>query len=696
MGGYEKMNIDDICLRAYEILVSTQDEFGEFGKNCLDIIHNENSLRHPDSANNGIISDFKPNCSVTLIASLGISCYKGIENDFVIKACQWFTKSNYISNGWFHQKIHVIDANPFGESILQMSEVTDIRHTATALLAALFFEAPVTFISDALRNLLSDGCRDSNNKGWKAAMGVKHAPADFYTTVYMLASLYYLKFSETYKSYGLERMYLNQLLYNGLNAICSLPPQKLGYNSSIEQTLRTNGTILFFLAPLLAEIYPDFLEESVKFIISHAQKHNNTFFWLDGNFDVTVNILAGLVMAEKYMRNREIDLEIYIKGAKFFIESTFASLSTFHPVSLGFVLFIYSDKYTYYPFISGTKKNSSNTNKSFSVYESTKEIEIDVLLMVSTEEEEKAITNYEYFEERELDNGITFLFRNESNFSIALARGFEYGEVDVAIMAQMLYMKLEPKVIAMVGFCAGQRGKQTLGDVVIAEKVFNYDQGKQIDINKIQPQISSYKLDGRIKQKIERFGSEWTNSINVNMPKDFQLQCFELLQEMLQYEDGANPQKLYNKEKYPNWHDIIQRFLQEGYINKIKNGEQIILSCNGREYLNGLTLLYPEGFTPIKPSAMLGVLATGTKVQQWDGIFNYLNSQFDRKCSVLDMEGHAVGKIAEFNKCPFIIVKGVGDFAQNGKTFDNRFINYAVYSSYKFLIDFFQVNYTKI
>lgn len=131
------MTIEDMCLRAYEILISTQDEFGEFGKNCLDIIHNENNLRHPVSRGNKGVSIDKPNCSVTLISALGISCYKGVENNSVAGACRWFTESSYISNGWFRQPIHVIDANPFGQSVLQKSEITDIRHTATALLAAL-------------------------------------------------------------------------------------------------------------------------------------------------------------------------------------------------------------------------------------------------------------------------------------------------------------------------------------------------------------------------------------------------------------------------------------------------------------------------------------------------------------------------------------------------------------------------------
>ena len=80
------MTIEEICLRAYEILISTQNEFGEFGKNCLDIIHNENNLRHPVSRVNKDVFIDKPNCSVTLISALGISCYKGVENDSVVGA----------------------------------------------------------------------------------------------------------------------------------------------------------------------------------------------------------------------------------------------------------------------------------------------------------------------------------------------------------------------------------------------------------------------------------------------------------------------------------------------------------------------------------------------------------------------------------------------------------------------------------
>lgn len=584
-----KYEIKKICSCAYETLIAMQDESGEFGRNCLDIIHHEDSFRHSVSpANTTLINkaavSVKPNCSVTLISALGISCYKGLKDNPVIKAKWWFTESEYISKGWFRQQIHVVDANPFGQSIPQISIVTDVRHTATALLAALCFDAPVTFIADALRNLLRDECRDSDNKGWKSDMGVEAAPTDFYTTVYMLASLFFLKTSHSYETLQLTIFNINQLLNNGLSAICSQPPYEIGYSRSIEQTLRANATVLFFLSPLLADIYPEYLEQSVKFIISQAHRNNNLATWIDGDFDTTINILAGLTMAQKYFDKEKADICNVIKEAKLFVESEFNNRSTFHPVSLGFILFIYNNVTYLSKAIQLTKADGYLSGRK----SRKEETMVDILLMVSTKEEEEAITNLEHFDEQELDNGISYLARKEKGLNIAMARGFEYGELDAAIMAQTIYMQLNPKILAMAGFCAGKRGEQVLGDVVIAERVFNYDNGKQVNENTIEPQISSYNLDTRIKRRIERYDEKWRYCINLEQPKDFDLQCYEFLQEISSYSNGVRPETIYNKTKYPNWKNMIELFIQKKYIETLNYGEQIVLSQKGKRHLNEL------------------------------------------------------------------------------------------------------------
>jgi len=90
------------------------------------------------------------------------------------------------------------------------------------------------------------------------------------------------------------------------------------------------------------------------------------------------------------------------------------------------------------------------------------------------------------------------------------------------------------------------------------------------------------------------------------------------------------------------------------------------------------------------PSTKVGVLATGDDVQEWSGVFDELARNYDRKTIALDMEAHAIGAISAFNNIPFIIAKGVGDFAKNGKKFDNRYIEYACKMSCNFIISFFE------
>lgn len=53
------------------------------------------------------------------------------------------------------------------------------------------------------------------------------------------------------------------------------------------------------------------------------------------------------------------------------------------------------------------------------------------------------------------------------------------------------------------------------------------------------------------------------------------------------------------------------------------------------------------------------------------------------------MEATGIGKVSEFKEIPFIIAKGIGDYARDGKSFDNRFIEYACHSSCRFIIEFF-------
>lgn len=316
-------------------------------------------------------------------------------------------------------------------------------------------------------------------------------------------------------------------------------------------------------------------------------------------------------------------------------------------------------------------------------------MKIDVLIMVATIEEENAIVNNDMWLEQISRKGYTYYIKNEKNVAFALARGINKGESDASIMGQALLDELKPKAIAMAGFCAGKKEDVNLGDIVVPYKIYNYDYlGKQIGSDDILPEISSFFLNDKWKQNAERFGDKWRKSLNMKSPKDFDYQCINLLTTLNSNEHLVKVVDIYDEKKYPDWKEILSELKNKEYINFCDN-EKIEISILGKTYINEWRIIHPKGFEIGSPKTVVGVLATGTKVQQWDGIFKILNKKHDRKTNVLDMEGHAIGKLASFNDIPFIIAKGVGDFAQGNKAFANRFINYTSYASCRFLIEFF-------
>lgn len=315
-------------------------------------------------------------------------------------------------------------------------------------------------------------------------------------------------------------------------------------------------------------------------------------------------------------------------------------------------------------------------------------MKVDILILIATPEEEKAIVENDEWEEEQTEDeyGYTYYFHCENDMRFALARGINKGATDAAIVAQYFVKYLKPKALAMVGFAAGRMGKVTLGDVIVPYRVFVYDNGKQVEENLVLPEIEDYKIKDRWKQIVERFGEQWRESVKVDEPVAFDNQMIDLLHEFNE-NDVREVNDIYDSEKYPNWKELLDRLLKEDYIEK-KAGRKLAISENGKKYINDYDISYPEGYQRQMPKTKIGIMATGGKVQQWSGIFDKLADK-DRNTCALEMETSGIGKISEFLEIPFIVAKGIGDYARDGKAFDNRFIEYACHTSCRFIIEFF-------
>lgn len=137
-------------------------------------------------------------------------------------------------------------------------------------------------------------------------------------------------------------------------------------------------------------------------------------------------------------------------------------------------------------------------------------------------------------------------------------------------------------------------------------------------------------------------------------------------------------------------------WLLEKEFIKTDDNNLFALTKDGKIYIDGIKINNHDYLEQtIKPITRIGVLATGCRVQKWDGIFDKLEKSHDRKTVAIDMEGHAMNRIDAINDLTTIVVKGVGDFATSNKTFDNRFMEYACFALYSFWENFLTDETTK-
>lgn len=93
-------------------------------------------------------------------------------------------------------------------------------------------------------------------------------------------------------------------------------------------------------------------------------------------------------------------------------------------------------------------------------------------------------------------------------FTVIAARPHSIGSTAASNIATRLITEFRPRCVAMCGYCAGKPENVSLGDVIVAEKLFPFDQGKQAveygdagnvvaDIH--QQSTTTFNLDARWK-----------------------------------------------------------------------------------------------------------------------------------------------------------------------------------------------------
>lgn len=137
----------------------------------------------------------------------------------------------------------------------------------------------------------------------------------------------------------------------------------------------------------------------------------------------------------------------------------------------------------------------------------SQELKIDYAIITALEEDEmeKVLTYIDKI--LEVENTKHYIeigaLKNNPNKKIVYASQHKTGMVDAAILASELILRFKPKFLIMVGVLGGKPDDTSIGDVVIATKVFEIDRGKINEFG-FKKEASMTNLTNKEIKKISR------------------------------------------------------------------------------------------------------------------------------------------------------------------------------------------------
>ncbi len=321
----------------------------------------------------------------------------------------------------------------------------------------------------------------------------------------------------------------------------------------------------------------------------------------------------------------------------------------------------------------------------------------DVLIVTAVPEEHQAVieagggasawTEHEgpmrlsvFFRDIDVDGGGTL--------TIAVTQAFIMGGPSAIIAAAAALKEYDVRCLAMCGVCAGRRGDVALGDVIVADRVWQYGAGKRkagiVDGKHVveeQEDIEMYRLHPPAwKQAAERFELDPKAKWLALRPRSFEEQGDWILERVLR---GADPTTdADSKTKCAN----LDKALTTLWKKDLLADGTLDLTETGRKHIQRVLLLNRNALPePKTPEVRVGPIASGNQVMQ-DQVFERLSASV-RKVLGVEMEAAAIGALAYSLGLEYsVVMKGVMDHADADKS--DNFKPFAARASAECLLAF--------
>jgi len=266
---------------------------------------------------------------------------------------------------------------------------------------------------------------------------------------------------------------------------------------------------------------------------------------------------------------------------------------------------------------------------------------------------------------------------------VALARPTRMGVTTTAPIAGALSGRLLPQCLAMSGVCAGNPADVALGDVIVAECTYVYDEGKRT-AKGFEPDHRQIPLGDKWLRAAQEIVADELPSYGPPSPQDCQLWLLSQLYA------GTNPRKHPARDRYlggDKWTLVISELESKGLIRRA--GQIFVITDAGQEAFDHNLAYTIESPTKLPFSVQPGPIASGNVVVK-DGVtWETLKAWGVRTVMGLDMEAAVIAQTAQRLGIPhWVVAKGVMDHADPNK--EDRIKPFAARASADVLIHLLQ------
>ncbi|MBM4328088.1 MAG: hypothetical protein FJ118_13110, partial [Deltaproteobacteria bacterium] len=306
---------------------------------------------------------------------------------------------------------------------------------------------------------------------------------------------------------------------------------------------------------------------------------------------------------------------------------------------------------------------------------------VHVLIVTAARGEDEAVREVEdggLGEWKETDDpeeyGFKIWFRDyetqRGSRRVALTSALEMGPGPAGNAAARLVDLYKPQCLAMCGVCAGNPERTRLGDVIIADPVYDYDKGEEVQTESgtvLRPNITTYQLNARWIDAAKLFSRPknlpWSTENApwlLQRPRPLELQGLWLLRELV---EGRDPINSSERETICRDWTLAIGYLEEKKFVVYKKGNPVA-TVEGKSHIAQILFSHAGRLPEQDPWAIrVGPMATGTRLVRDKGIWDRLKATQMRICG-LDMEAAAIGLTGFLQDVPMIVVKGVMDHAE--------------------------------